>query len=248
MTSEQLKNLCLIDRLREERESGLRNSIYDYTQTQMSYHTNAIEGSKLTLKQTVDIYDADRLYIDESGIIKIDDIIETKNHFKAFDYIIDNINKELNGDMIKKLHKILMTGTSKEKREYFKIGDYKLLNNTIGNLVETTEVENVQKEMEELLREYNHIEKKTLENILDFHVKFERIHPFQDGNGRVGRLIMFKECLANNIIPFIVLKEEKEYYIRGLSEYYGEKGYLTDTCLHFQDIYKDKLKYFGLNL
>lgn len=248
MTSEQLKNLPLIDRFREERESGLRNSIYDYTQTQMSYHTNAIEGSKLSLKQTADIYDTGKLHITEGEIIEIDDIIETKNHFKTFDYIIDNVNKELSEDMIKELHKIMWTGTSKEKLKYFKIGDYKDLKNTIGNIVETTEVENVQKEMEELLREYNHIEKKTLENILDFHVKFERIHPFQDGNGRVGRLIMFKECLANNIIPFIVLKEEKEYYIRGLSEYSAEKEYLTDTCLHFQDIYKDKLKYFGLNL
>ena len=181
----------------------------------------------------------------EKGIINIDDVVETANHFNYVDYIIDNAQKPLTESMIKELHFILKNGTSDSRKEWFNVGEYKKLPNEVGG-TETCQPENVKTEMKKLLSTYNAIKSKTFEQILEFHKNFESIHPFQDGNGRIGRLIMFKECLANNIVPFIIDEEHKLFYYRGLKEWHNEKGYLIDTCLSCQDKYKEWLKYFKI--
>lgn len=232
----------LLKALREQKASKLKGSIYHRTQIDLTYNSNHIEGSKLTHDQTRYIFETNTIGITDSAV-NVDDIVETVNHFRCIDYIIDHTEERLTEAFIKQLHMLLKTGTSDSRKDWFVVGDYKRLPNEVGGQ-ETCLPEEVHKRMKALLTEYNHNRPKSLEDILDFHVRFEQIHPFQDGNGRVGRLLMFKECLANDIVPFIITDELKMFYYRGLREWGHINGYLTDTCLTAQDQYKDLLKYF----
>ena len=232
----------LLKALREQKASKLKGSIYHRTQIDLTYNSNHIEGSKLTHDQTRYIYETNTIGISNEAI-NVDDIVETINHFRCIDYIIDYAEDKLSESLIKQLHLILKSGTSDNKKDWFVVGDYKRLPNEVGGM-DTCPPNEVHKRIKSLLSEYNAIMHKSFEDILDFHVRFEQIHPFQDGNGRVGRLIMFKECLANNIVPFIITDELKMFYYRGLREWGHINGYLTDTCLTAQDQYKDLLKYF----
>lgn len=232
----------LLKRLREEKEAKLNGGIYHRTQIDLTYNSNHIEGSKLTHEQTRYIFETNTIGITDESV-NVDDIVETTNHFRCIDYIIDHASDKLTESMIKELHKILKIGTSDSRKSWFNVGEYKRLPNEVGGK-ETCPPEEVHKMMKELLTHYKGIKTKTLEDIIDFHCKFERIHPFQDGNGRVGRLIMFKECLANNIVPFIITDELKLFYYRGLSNWGKTNEYLRDTCLTAQDQYKALLDYF----
>jgi fic family protein len=242
MKSKNIKPLLEI--LTEEKKKKYFGGIYHKTQIDLTYNSNHIEGSRLTHEQTRYIFETNTIGM-ENDILNVDDIIETSNHFRCVDIIIDKAENELDEKLIKKLHLTLKTSTSDSNKEWFVTGDYKKFPNEVGGM-ETTSPEEVSKKIKELLGEYNSKNKKTLEDILDFHVKFERIHPFQDGNGRVGRLVMFKECLNYNIVPFIIDESLKLFYYRGLKEWNREKGYLTDTCLTAQDRYKAYLDYFRI--
>ena len=280
----------LLTMLREQKASRLKGGIYHRTQIDLTYNSNHIEGSRLTHDQTRYIFETNTIGISD-GIVNVDDIVETVNHFRCLDYIIDHAEEPLSESLIKQLHLLLKTGTSDSQKEWFAVGDYKRLPNgwsseshracTNGRVVtdedevnevggiETCPPQEVHREMKNLISDYNHckknvikrepckpvcrwpsvniLSKKVLEHILDFHVRFEQIHPFQDGNGRVGRLIMFKECLANGIIPFIITDELKMFYYRGLHEWGHINGYLMDTCLTAQDQYKSLLDYFKIS-
>ena len=233
----------LLNVLREQKSSRLKGSIYHRTQIDLTYNSNHIEGSKLTHDQTRYIFETNTIGITDQAV-NVDDIVETVNHFRCIDYIIDHAEDKLTESLIKQLHLMLKSGTSDSKKDWFMVGDYKRLPNEIGGM-DTCPPEEVHKQIKALLSEYNAIRQRTLEDILDFHVRFERIHPFQDGNGRVGRLIMFKECLANHIVPFIITDELKMFYYRGLHEWGHVNGYLTDTILTAQDQYKALLSRFG---
>ena len=235
----------LLAMLREQKASRLKGGIYHRTQIDLTYNSNHIEGSRLTHDQTRFIFETNTIGISD-GIVNVDDIVETVNHFRCFDYIIDHAEEPLSESLIKQLHLLLKTGTSDSQKEWFAVGDYKRLPNEVGG-IETCPPQEVHREMKNLISDYNHCKKKVLEHILDFHVRFEQIHPFQDGNGRVGRLIMFKECLANGIIPFIITDELKMFYYRGLHEWGHINGYLMDTCLTAQDQYKSLLDYFKIS-
>lgn len=235
----------LLNALLQEKSSKLKGGIYHKTQVNLTYNSNHIEGSKLTEDQTRYIFETNTIGLNDKAI-NVDDVIETSNHFRCIDFIIDNAKEIITEKMIKELHFMLKVGTSDSRKDWFNVGEYKKLPNEVGGQ-ETTDPKNVSIEIKALLEKYNSLENKTLENIIDFHQKFESIHPFQDGNGRVGRLIMFKECLANNIVPFIIDEELKLFYYRGLKEWPKEKGYLTDTCLSAQDKYKKYLDYFKIN-
>ena len=231
--------------LKDEKVRRAKGGIYHKIQIELTYNSNHIEGSRLTHDQTRYIFETNTIGIaDES--VRVDDIIETNNHFRCIDEIIDNATATLSEKLIKKLHLILKTGTSDSKKEWFSVGNYKKIPNEVGGN-ETTLPENVSDEIKKLLKVYNEKTVITLEDIIDFHVQFERIHPFQDGNGRVGRLIMFKECLKHNIVPFIIEDDIKMFYYRGLKEWNNERGYLTDTCLSAQDKFKKYLDYFRIN-
>ena len=232
----------LLKVLRDQKASKLKGSIYHRTQIDLTYNSNHIEGSKLTHDQTRYIFETNTIGITDSAI-NVDDIVETINHFHCIDYIIDHTKERLTEAFIKQLHLLLKTGTSDSRKDWFVVGDYKRLPNEVGGQ-ETCPPGEVHKRMKTLLVNYNHNRQKSLEDILDFHVRFEQIHPFQDGNGRVGRLLMFKECLANDIVPFIITDELKMFYYRGLREWGHINGYLTDTCLTAQDQYKNLLNYF----
>lgn len=234
----------LLYRLKEEKKTKLKGSIYHQTQIKLAYNSNHIEGSRLTEDQTRYIYETNTVGLEKEPA-NVDDIMETINHFQCFDYMIDCASNTLNEEFIKNVHKILKTNTSDSRLSWFNVGEYKARKNMVGDM-ETVPPEKVKDEMNKLLESYWKIQKVTLDNILDFHVRFERIHPFQDGNGRVGRVIMFKECLKHNIIPFIIEDNLKLYYYRGLKEWNNEKGYLTDTCLTAQDRYKEYLDYFEI--
>jgi Fic family protein len=234
----------LLATLREQKEIKLKGSIYHRTQIDLTYNSNHIEGSRLTHDQTRYIFETNTIGITDETI-NVDDIVETVNHFRCIDYIIDHAEDKLSESIIKQLHLILKTGTSDSKKDWFAVGDYKRLPNEVGGM-DTCPPNEVHIRIKTLLSEYNAIKRKSLEDILDFHVRFEQIHPFQDGNGRVGRLIMFKECLANNIVPFIITDDLKMFYYRGLSEWGHVNGYLTDTCLTAQDQYKTSLDYFRI--
>lgn len=234
----------LLKVLREQKASKLKGSIYHSTQIDLTYNSNHIEGSKLTHDQTRYIFETNTIGITDQAI-RVDDILETVNHFRCIDYIIDHAEEKLTESLIKQLHLILKSGTSDSKKDWFMVGDYKRLPNEVGGM-DTCPPNEVHQKMKVLLQEYNAIKQRTLEDILDFHVRFEKIHPFQDGNGRVGRLIMFKECLANNIVPFIITDELKMFYYRGLHKWGHINGYLTDTILTAQDQYKDLLSHFGI--
>lgn len=231
--------------LREQKDMKLKGNLYHNTQITFAYNTNHIEGSKLTEDQTRYIYETNTLLTEKDSVIELDDILETSNHFKLVDYMLDIADNKLTEKMIKEFHKILKEGTSDSRKEWFNVGEYKKLPNEAGN-IKTTEPKNVARDMSKLMEWYNSLEKVTIKEIIEFHVKFEKIHPFQDGNGRVGRIIMFKECLKNKIIPFIILDKEKLFYYRGLNQYQTnkEKGYLIDTCLNAQDQYTNTIKYF----
>ena len=234
----------LLDILKDEKNRKYSGGIYHKTQIELTYNSNHIEGSKLTHDETRYIYETNTIGIGNKAI-NVNDIIETVNHFRCIDYIIDNGDKKLSETMIKEIHRILKSGSLDQYKYSFKVGGYKALPNEVGGR-ETTLPENVSKEMQELLSSYNEKKKKSLFDIIDFHVQFERIHPFQDGNGRVGRLIMFKECLKNNITPFIISDELKMFYYRGLNEWGIINEYLLDTILTAQDIYKGYLDYFQI--
>ena len=226
----------LLATLREQKEMKLKGSIYHRTQIDLTYNSNHIEGSRLTHDQTRYIFETNTIGITDEAI-NVDDIVETINHFRCIDFIIDHAEDKLSESLIKQLHLILKSGTSDSKKDWFMVGDYKRLPNEVGGM-DTCPPNEVHQRMRALLSEYNAIKRKSLEDILDFHVRFEQIHPFQDGNGRVGRLIMFKECLANAIVPFIITDDLKLFYYRGLREWGHINGYLTDTCLTAQDQYK----------
>ena len=234
----------LLITLREQKVSRLKGSIYHRTQIDLTYNSNHIEGSKLTHDQTRYIFETNTIGITDKTV-NVDDILETVNHFRCIDFIIDHAEERLTEKFIKHLHLLLKSGTSDSRKDWFAVGDYKRLPNEVGGQ-ETCPPEDVHKELKTLLTDYYHNRQQTFENILNFHVRFEQIHPFQDGNGRVGRLLMFKECLANNIVPFIITDELKMYYYRGLREWGHINGYLTDTCLTAQDQYKDLLEYFKI--
>ena len=240
----QNRNKLLLDILQEEKSSGYAGGIYHKTQIELTYNSNHIEGSSLTYEQTRYIFETNTIDV-ENGSLNVDDVIETANHFRLVSLIIDNAKSVLTEEFIKKLHLLLKNGTSDSRKDWFAVGGYKKLPNEVGGM-HTTPPEEVSGKMKELLNEYNVKEEKSLEDILDFHVKFEKIHPFQDGNGLVGRLIMFKECLKYNIVPFIIEDDLKMFYYRGLAEWETEKGYLRDTCLTAQDRYKAYLDYFRI--
>lgn len=236
----------LLERLREEKKHGIKGGIYHKLQIDLTYNSNHMEGSELTHDQTRYIFETRTIGVENPNeTVKTDDIIETINHFSMIDRVIDFANYELSEAFIKELHKILKTGSSDSRLSWFKVGDYKRRANAVGD-IETTLPRLVPQEMKKLVDEYNNKEKHTLEEIIEFHVKFERIHPFQEGNGRVGRLIAFKECLKNNIVPFIILDIKKMYYYRGLQKWDEERGWLIDTCKDGQDILKTYLDYFGI--
>ncbi|WP_415967698.1 Fic family protein [Faecalitalea cylindroides] len=236
--------LTLLDILREQKEGKYSGGIYHRTQIDLTYNSNHMEGSRLTRNQTRYIFETNTVGV-ENEVLNVDDVIETVNHFHCIDLVIDHADDILSEKFIKELHLTLKNGTSDSRKDWFAVGEYKKIPNEVGGM-DTALPEEVADKMKTLLKEYNVIKEKTLEDILDFHVKFERIHPFQDGNGRVGRLIMFKECLKHNIVPFIIEDNLKLFYYRGLKEWDNEKGYLTDTCLTAQDKYKTYLNYFRI--
>ena len=234
----------LLARLRLEKDAGIPGGIYHKVQIELTYNSNHIEGSRLTHDQTRYIFETNIIGISDETI-KVDDIVETANHFKCIDQVIDMANFMLSESFVKQLHLLLKSGTSDSRKSWFAVGDYKRFENEVGGK-ETTKPSDVPKAMKKLLKEYNANKHKSLKEIIDFHYKFENIHPFQDGNGRVGRLIMFKECLRNGITPFIISDDIKQYYYRGLNEWKNEPGYLMDTCLTAQDRFKAYMDYFGL--
>ena len=234
----------LLDIMKEQKASKYPGGIYHKPQIELPYNSNHMEGSRLTHDQTRYIFETNTIGM-ENEIINVDDVIETANHFRCIDLIIDNAKAVLTEKFIRELHLVLKNGTADSRKEWFAVGEYKKLPNEVGGM-ETALPEEVPDKMKALLAAYNAKEVITLEDILEFHVKFERIHPFQDGNGRVGRLIMFKECLKHNIVPFIIEDRLKLYYYRGVKEWNREKGYLTDTCLAAQDKYKAYLDFFRI--
>ena len=235
----------LLERLRFEKKHQVKGGIYHKLMIDLTYNSNHIEGNELTHDETRYIFETRTIGVEHGRTKKVDDIIETINHFTAIDRVIDCANYQLSEPFIKELHKILKSNTNDSRLTYFAVGDYKKVPNEVGDL-ETTHPRLVASEMKKLLDDYNKKENHTFEEIVEFHVKFERIHPFQDGNGRVGRLIAFKECIANNIVPFIIFDSKKMFYYRGLKNWNQERGWLIDTCLDGQDTVKTYLDYFGI--
>lgn len=230
----------------EQKRINLSGNLYYKTQIDFAYNTNHIEGSTITHDETASIYDTGSILTSENKVIVLKDATETKNHFTLFKYMLDTIDEPLTEELIKKYHFILKDGTlTDEEKEWFNVGEYKKLKNYVGNITTSTP-EKVSNDMKELLNWYNNLSPKTFEDIIEFHVRFEKIHPFQDGNGRVGRIILFRECLNNDIMPFYIEDRNKEFYIRGMKEYqlHNEKGYLIDTCLNSQDNYERLVKFF----
>ena len=234
----------LLAALREQKTMKLSGGIYHRTQIDLTYNSNHIEGSRLSHDQTRYIFETNTIGITEEAI-KIDDIVETVNHFHCIDHIIDHAEEKLTEAFIKHLHYLLKSSTTDAQKDWFAVGDYKKIPNEVGGN-DTCAPEEVSYNLQQLLKQYNSVKVKALEDIIDFHVQFERIHPFQDGNGRIGRLILFKECLAANIVPFIITDELKMFYYRGLQEWGHLNGYLTDTCLTAQDQYKELMDYFRI--
>jgi Fic family protein len=240
----KFSNNPLLNYLKEQKDMKLKGGIYHRTQIDLTYNSNRIEGSKLTHDQTRYIFETNTIGAFKESV-NIDDIIETSNHFRCIDLIIDKAKAKLSESFIKELHFLLKSGTSDSRKDWFNVGEYKKLPNEVGGN-ETCPPKEVAIRVKELLTDYYNIEKKTFEDIINFHYQFEIIHPFQDGNGRVGRLLMFKECLANNIVPFIIDEDLKLFYYRGLQEWAHIKEYLLDTCLTAQDDYKTILRYFEI--
>lgn len=234
----------LLDVLRAEKAAKLHGGIYHRVQIDLTYNSNHIEGSRLTHDQTRFIFETNTIGMSD-GAVKVDDVVETANHFKCIDMVIDSAAHVLSEAFIKQLHATLKSGTSNSRQDWFAVGDYKKLPNEVGGM-DTAQPEEVASQMKKLLSEYNANKEKSFDDLLDIHYRFERIHPFQDGNGRVGRLVLFKECLRNNIVPFIIDEDTKLYYYRGLKEWERERGYLRDTCLAAQDKFKKYLDYFRI--
>ena len=234
----------LLSVLQREKQSRLPGGIYHRVQIDLTYNSNHIEGSRLSREQTRFIFETNTIGIEKQAV-NVDDVVETANHFRCIDMVIDDANRVLSQAMIKRLHEILKSGTSDSRQDWFAVGEYKKLPNEVGGQ-ETAAPEDVENRMRALLNAYNAKTRKTLRDLLDFHVQFESIHPFQDGNGRVGRLILFKECLKNNIVPFIITDDLKMFYYRGIREWKTEPGYLTDTCLTAQDHFKALMDYFRI--
>ena len=234
----------LLDVLRIEKASGTKGGIYHKVQIELTYNSNHMEGSRLTHDQTRYIYETNTIGV-EAGTVNVDDIVETANHFRCIDMVIDSAGQMLSEPFIKTLHRTLKNGTSDSRKDWFAVGEYKKIPNEVGGR-DTTAPEEVPTEMKQLLASYNRKPDKTLEDLIAFHVAFESIHPFQDGNGRVGRLILFKECLKNDIVPFIIDEGLKLFYYRGLHEWNTERGYLIDTCLSAQNKFKKYLDYFRI--
>ena len=235
----------LLDVLRTEKASGTKGGIYHKVQIELTYNSNHMEGSRLTHDQTRYIYETNTIGV-EAGTVNVDDIVETANHFRCIDMVIDSAGQMLSEPFIKTLHRTLKNGTSDSRKDWFAVGEYKKIPNEVGGQ-DTTAPEEVPTEMKQLLASYNRKPDKTLEDLIAFHVAFESIHPFQDGNGRVGRLILFKECLKNDIVPFIIDEDLKLFYYRGLHEWNTERGYLIDICLSAQDKFKKYLDYFRIS-
>ena len=240
-----ITKINVLEILREQKELKLKGNLYHNTQIIFAYNTNHIEGSKLTEDQTRNIFETNTILFEGETIANVDDILETANHFKLVDYMLDIADKKLTEDIIKKFHKILKEGTMDSKKSWFNVGEYKQLANEAGSM-KTSSPKQTPKDMQKLMEWYNSLTKITIKDIIEFHARFEKIHPFQDGNGRIGRMIAFKECLKNNIIPFIILDKDKLFYYRGLKEYQNktEKGYLIDTCLNAQDQYANIIEYY----
>lgn len=240
-----IAKINVLEVLREQKDMKLKGNLYHNTQILFAYNTNYMEGSKLSEAQTRYIYETNTLLTEKDSITDLDDVLETANHFKLVDYMLEMADKKVTEKMIKEFHKILKEGTSDSRKDWFVVGEYKKLANEVGGL-KTTEPKNVEREMKKLLEWYESFKQITINEIIEFHAKFEKIHPFQDGNGRVGRIIAFKECLKNNIVPFIILDKEKLFYYRGLNQYQTnkEKGYLMDTCLNAQDQYTNIVESF----
>ena len=234
----------LLKALREQKETKMHGGIYHKVQIDLTYNSNHIEGSRLTHEQTRFIFETNTIGVTDTAI-NVDDVIETTNHFRCIDMILDRTEEKLTESFIKELHNLLKSGTADSRKPWFAIGDYKKLPNEVGG-IDTSLPEEVHKHMKALLKEYNSKATKTIEDILDFHHRFETIHPFQDGNGRVGRLVMFKECMANGIVPFIITDQNKMFYYRGLQNWGKINGYLLDTCLSAQDDFKAILNYFRI--
>ena len=232
----------LLEILQAERNSRVSGGIYHKVQIELTYNSNHIEGSRLSHDQTRYIFETNTIVI-ENAAVNVDDIVETSNHFRCIDYVLETAKKPLSETLIKELHRILKTGTSDSRQSWFNIGEYKKFPNEVGGK-ETVPPEKVADEMKRLINDYNAAKTKTFDDILDFHYRFESIHPFQDGNGRVGRLILFKECLKNNLVPFIIDDELKLFYYRGLKEWISDRGFLRETCLAAQDKFKRWLDYF----
>ena len=234
MDIKKLKNELI-----KQKESNFKGNIYHLSQVKFSYNSNKIEGSRLSEEDTEAIFDTSSFIPKADSVVRLDDLTESKNHFKLFDYILDNVDEPLSKEMIIEMSVILKRNTSDEDNPRYNVGGFKVVPNVIGmvNIIKTSAPEDVEKHLDKLLNEYNSKEVILIEDIVDFHVNFERIHPFGDGNGRVGRMIMFKECLKNDIMPFIIFDDNKQYYMRGLREYDNEKGLLLETCLHAQDNY-----------
>lgn len=224
----------------EQRKSKFKGNIYHFSQVNFAYNSNKIEGGRLTEDETEEIFETDSFIPKSDEAIKFDDLTEMKNHFRLFDYILDIIDEELTKDNIIEMNKILKRNTTDEENPRYNVGGFKVVPNKIGliNIIDTSAPKDVEKDLDELLRWYKEIKHKTIEDIIEFHVRFERIHPFGDGNGRVGRIIMFKECLKNSLMPFIVLDKDKPFYMRGLKEYKNDKMFLIDTIKNEQDIYE----------
>ena len=246
LRKERLKKLPnkLLERLKIEKNNKISGGIYHKIQIDLTYNSNHIEGSNLSHEQTRYIFETNTIGL-ENKVVKIDDIIETINHFRCIDLAIEQANYALSESFIKQLHRILKTGTTDSKNNWFALGEYKKMENTVGGQ-ETTSPALVAKSMKKLISNYNKTKNKTFDDLIKFHYDFEMIHPFQDGNGRVGRLILFKECLRNNIVPFIIDDSLKLFYYRGLQEWKKQKGYLIDTCLTAQDRFKKVLDYFKI--
>lgn len=230
--------------LREQKEAGLRGNLYHRTQIELTYNSNHIEGSRLTAEQTNAIFETNTI-LPEGGTVNVDDVLETVHHFRCVDTILDRAEEPLTVGLICDLHRMLKRDTADSRRAWFAVGSWKRLPNEVGG-IETTPPDEVDIAVRALLKRYNAIHPKTLDDLLDFHVQFERIHPFQDGNGRIGRLLLFKECLANDIIPFIITEELKTFYYRGLPQWPQIPGYLRDTCLSAQNDYKALLQRMGI--
>lgn len=248
MSFEVVTENALLNVLREEMQMNLKGGIYHSTQVKLAYNSNHMEGSRLSEDQTRYIFETNTIGVEEENTaINVDDIVETNNHFDAFRYLLDVAEEDLSEQIIKEFHRILKNGTSDSRKDWFRIGDYKLKPNMVGDK-ETSAPEQVEADMQKLLTAYHQIKEMTIEDLIAFHHRFESIHPFQDGNGRVGRLILFKECLKYGFVPIMIEDKYKQFYYRGLKEYEREKGYLTDTCLNGQDMYQALMNYFKVEI